>query len=197
MRGRAAEEAGARDEAIARFREAVAIRFDEQASREALIADAIVRGETDLAMNGIEAFLRLGSDHTRFYVRAAELYDALSRPDEAMGAFRIAMDLSPEDADVRVAYGRALLRAGQSDLAIEVLREALALRPTDVGTRELLEGMEPAERRDESFAVSSEELLSRCARRAAIPFAFSSSSPSTRSSPAASARATARSRPRS
>lgn len=172
LRGRAAEEAGARDEAIARFREALTIRYDEQSSREALIGDAILRGETDLALSGIEAYLRLGSDHTRFYVRAAELYDALARPDEAMGAYRTAMDLAPDDADVRVAYGRALLRAGQPDVATEVLREALALRPTDVSTRELLEGMEPAERRDESFAVSAEELLSRVREESGYPVRF-------------------------
>jgi len=172
MRARAAEEAGARDEAIARLEEAVAIRFDDQSSRESLILDAITRGETERALSGIEAMLRLGNDHSRFYLRAAELYDAVERSDESMGAFRTAMDLAPDDADVRVAYGRALLRAGQDEVALEVLREALALRPTDVGTRELLEGMEPAERRDEAFAVSSEELLSRVREESGYPLRF-------------------------
>ncbi len=172
MRGRAAEEAGARDEAITRLEEALAIRFDDQSSRESIILDAITRGETDRAMGHIEAMLRLGNDHSRFYLRAAELYDAVERSDESMGAYRIAMDLAPEDADVRVAYGRALLRSDQGEVALEVLREALALRPTDVATRELLEGMEPAERRDEAFAVSSEELLSRVREESGYPVRF-------------------------
>ena len=172
LRARMAEEVGDRDAAIARFTEALAIRFDDASSRNALIGDAITRGDVGAALTGIEQLLALGDDHTRFFLRAAELYDALDRADEEMGAFRHATDLAPEDADVRVAYGRALLRRGETGLATEALREALDLRPTDVATRELIEGLEPAERRDEAWAVPAEELLARLAPESGYPVRF-------------------------
>jgi transglutaminase-like putative cysteine protease len=69
-----------------------------------------------------------------------------------------------------VAYGRALLRAGQNELAMQALNTALELRPQDAETRELVEHLQPEERLDEAYAASGEELLARVNEERGYPY---------------------------
>ncbi len=161
LRVHAAEATGARDRSMAYAAEALRARFDDQSTRELLVQDAILRGDVDHATPLIEDYVALGNDHAGHLLHVADWYEALGREDAAMGQYRAAMELAPEDAAVRVAYAHALLRSGQESLAVDALRSALALRPQDAETRELLESIQPEERIDEAFAVSEEELLSR------------------------------------
>jgi transglutaminase-like putative cysteine protease/Flp pilus assembly protein TadD len=169
LRVHAADAVGARDESIALATEALAARFDDQSMRELLINDAITRGETDRALALIDDYRALGNDHTGYFSHVADWYDALGRRDEAMGMYRLAMDLAPEEANVHVAYAHALLRNHQEQVAVDELRQALVLRPADAETRELLESMQPEERADEAFAVSEEDLLARVSDDARYP----------------------------
>lgn len=143
-------------------RELAELRYDDLGNRRALMADAIARADRDEAMRQLDIYRRLGRDSTATYLAAAEVFDALGDQAEMLGAYRAAIDLAPEDASSQVAYGRALLRAGNDEAGAEVLRAALALRPQDAETRELLESIAPEEeRRDEAFAASDREILSR------------------------------------
>lgn len=169
LRARAAEAVEARDTAMTLFRESLALRFDDQASREVLINDAIARGDEPGALALVDDYAVLSNDSAARLVRVAAFYDAISHDDRAMASYRAAIELAPEDAEASVAMGRALLRGGQNDIAQTTLREALALRPQDAETRELLELMEPVERRDESYAVSSETFLARRTEAQAFP----------------------------
>lgn len=170
IRAHAADSVQSRDQAMALFREAQLARFDDQGLRETILADAIVRGELDDASREIETYQRLSNDSVLRLLRVASWYEALERNDEAMGAYRAAMELAPDEADAHVAYGRALLRAGQDELAMTSLQTALALRPQDADTRELLEHLSPQERVDEAYAVSGEELLSRVNEERGYPY---------------------------
>ncbi len=161
LRVHAAEAVGARDESMTFAAEALAARFDDQSTRELLVQDAIIRGDVDRASELIEQYVVLGNDHARHFVHVADWYEALGREDEAMGQYRAAIELAPDDATVRVSYAHALLRAHQESLAVDALRTALALRPQDAATRELLESIQPEARMDEAYAVSEQELLSR------------------------------------
>jgi len=161
IRAHAADTVQSRDQAMALYREALLSRYDEQGLRETIIGDAIVRGELDLATREIEIYRRLSNDTVSRLLRVAAWYEALERDDEAMGALRAAMTLAPEEADAHVACGRALLGAGKDGLAMVALNSAFGLRPQDAGTRELVEHLQPEERADEAFAVSSQDLLAR------------------------------------
>ncbi|MBN8612546.1 MAG: DUF3857 domain-containing protein, partial [Deltaproteobacteria bacterium] len=170
IRAHAADTVQSRDQAMALFREALLSRFDEQGLRETVIGDAIVRGELDDATREIETYRRLSNDSVMRLLRVAAWYEALERDDEAMGAYRAAMELAPDEADAQVAYGRALLRAGQDDLAMGALNAALELRPQDAETRELVEHLQPQERVDEAFAVSGADLLARVNEERGYPY---------------------------
>ncbi len=169
LRVHAAEAVGARDESMRLATDALAARYDDQSTREILISDAITRGDTDRALALIDQYRALGDDHTGYYSHVAAFYDALGRPDEAMGMYRAALDLAPDDASIHVSYAHALLQNGQSSPAIDELRAALVLRPQDAETRELLESIQPEDRADEAYAVSEADLLARMTSDAAYP----------------------------
>ncbi|UJR86262.1 DUF3857 domain-containing protein [Sandaracinus amylolyticus] len=170
MRISAAGATERRDDAVAMRAELAQLRWDDLGNRRALIADALQRGERDEVMRHLEVYRRLGADSVTTYVAVAEVLDALGDEAEMMGAYRAALDLAPEDADARVAYGRALLRGGQQDVAATMLREALALRPQDAETRELLETMAPeSQRADEAFAASERDILARVREESGYP----------------------------
>jgi tetratricopeptide (TPR) repeat protein/transglutaminase-like putative cysteine protease len=170
IRAHAADSVGSRDQAMALYREALLSRYDDQGLRETVIGDAILRGELDDAMREIDAYRALSNDSVQRILRVAAWYEALERDDEAMGAYRAALELAPEEADAHVAYGRALLRAGQNELAMSALGAALELRPQDAETRELVEHLQPEERLDEAYAASSEELLARVDEDRGYPY---------------------------
>ena len=168
-RAHAADAALRRDEAISLFHEALSARFDDQGVREVIIGDAIVRGDLEMAGREIETYRALSSDSVTRLLRMASWYEALERNDEAMSLYRAAMELAPDEAEGHVAYGRALLRAGQDGLAIPALQHALELRPQDAETRELVEHLQPEARADEAYAVPAEALLARVSEERGYP----------------------------
>lgn len=160
-RANAAGSVTRRDEMIALRRALLALAYDDLGSRRVLIDDALTRGATDEVLDQLAVYERLAASHTGTYTMAAEIYEAIGRVDEALAALRRGLEMAPEEAALHVAQGHVLLRAGQRDAGAAVLREALALRPQDAATRELLEDLEPEERRDEAYALGAEELLAR------------------------------------
>jgi transglutaminase-like putative cysteine protease len=150
-------------------RELAEIRYDDLGNRRALISDALARTDRNEAIHHLDIYRRLGRDSMATYLAAAEVFDALGNEAEMLGAYRTAIDLAPEDASSQVAYGRALLRIGSDEAGAQVLRDALALRPQDAETRELLESIAPQERSDEAFAASDREILTRVREESGYP----------------------------
>jgi tetratricopeptide (TPR) repeat protein len=158
-----------RDTAMQLRGELAELRWDDLGVRRALISDALARGDREAVTRHLDVFRRLGSDSVQTYVAASEVLDALGGEAEMLGQLRAAIELAPEDADVRVAYGRAMLRAGQSEAASQALREALVLRPQDAETRELLETIQPEQRSDEAYAASERDILARTTEESGYP----------------------------
>lgn len=150
-----------KDELIALRQELVGLRHDDLGSRRVLIDDALARGDAEAALEHLAVLRRLAADRSSTYRTAARIYEALDRMDEAFAALRQGIEVAPEEPSLYVAYGRALLRAGQRDAGAAELRQALALAPQDASTRELLEQIQPEERRDEAFAATPEALFAR------------------------------------
>ncbi|MGE0784055.1 MAG: DUF3857 domain-containing protein [Sandaracinaceae bacterium] len=161
-----AEAAGAaerREELIALRRELVEARWDDLGSRRVLIDDALTRGDQPTLTEHLEVYRQLAGDQAQTYAMAAELYEAMGRTDLAFAAIRAGIEVAPEEAALHVAQGRLFLRADQDDDAIQAFRRALALRPQDASTRELLEQIEPNRqpRQDEAYAVAPDAFLER------------------------------------
>jgi len=146
------------------------LRYDDGDNRRALISDALARGDKPAVLEQLDVVRALtpGSIRTLLYI--AEIYDALGRDDLVLATYRQAQSIAPEASGVYVAYARALLRAQQPEPAYEALQRALALKPQDADTRELLEEVRPNARADEAYAVASSELLARRAQRSDYPY---------------------------
>lgn len=159
QRASAAAASERRDALIALRREVLEARYDDLGSRRVLIDDALTRGEEREVLAQLDAYRALSPASSRTYRMAASIYEALEQMDQAFAMYRQGLEIAPEDASLYVAHGRALLRAGQRDAAAAAFREALAFRPQDRATRELLEQLAPEERMDESFALDRDALL--------------------------------------
>jgi len=161
--------AGHGDAAVALRRERLAMRHDDFATRRGLLADALNRGEVAVVQEHIDRMLELRPASLSLHMSVAGYYDALGRDDLRMATLRRAIELVPEAAEPRVAYGRALLRAGDDQGAADAFFEALALRPQDATTRELLEQIKPEAHADEAYAASPKQILERRTRDTAYP----------------------------
>jgi transglutaminase-like putative cysteine protease len=149
---------GDRDRAIRGRERLLALRWDDLGSRRVLLDDRLLRGDEEGARAQLEAYRRVASGRPETYRIAAEVEHALGREDAALRALRDGRELAPEDASLRVAEARLLLRYAQPAAAATALRGALALRPQDTAARELLEQLAPTERRDEAYALDPDAL---------------------------------------
>lgn len=149
------------DQALALRARVLQLRADDADARRALIDDALARGEMQRVIEHLETLRAMSPGSIRTLLYVASLYDALGKDDMVLATYRLAMAIAPEAEGVYVLQARALLRADDSEGAAEALRSALALKPQNTEARELLENIEPEPRRDEAYAVSTEELLSR------------------------------------
>ncbi len=150
---------GAQDGSIAARKRLLALRFDDSSSRHVLITDALQRGATAEVLDQIDVQAKLAPGAADTLLSIARLYDGLGRDDLVLATYRRAMDLVPEAPEILVAYGRALLRAERPDLAAQAFTRALALKPQDAATRELLEQIKPKRRDDEAYAMASDKIL--------------------------------------
>ncbi|MFT3924962.1 MAG: DUF3857 domain-containing protein [Myxococcales bacterium] len=149
------------DELIELAKTLLAKRYDHLPARRILLEDAVARDRETEAMEHLDALRALfpGDEKRLFFV--AEAYDAIGREDLRLATLKSVIDIAPESAVGHVRYGRALLRAGQTDAAAESFRTALKYSPQDAETRELLEQIVPEKRVDEAFAEDSEAILKR------------------------------------
>lgn len=156
-------EAGLARQALDVDRAILALRPDDYEIRKRLVVDAMDRGDRDEATRHADVLRTLWPGSQPSLDLVASIYEGLGE-DEALTVRREMVELVPDDADAHVGYGRALLRFGQREPAAAALRQALALRPQDAATRQLLEQIRPAARPDEALATDTAEILRRRSR---------------------------------
>ncbi|HEX2675501.1 MAG TPA: DUF3857 domain-containing protein, partial [Polyangiales bacterium] len=150
---------GKQDQAIDVQKRLLTVRYDDPGARRVLIADALQRLQTSEVLEQLDVVRKLspGAADTALYV--ADIYDALGRDDAVLALYRQTLEIVPESPELLVAYGRALLRAEQPELAADAFGKALAIKPQDAATRELLEQIKPRMREDEAYAMSSDKVI--------------------------------------
>lgn len=151
--------AGQHDAALEARKQLLALRYDDMGARRALISDALQNGRPAEVQDHIQAMAESAPFGVETLMYVAELYDALGRDDMVLATYRRGIELIPESAELHGAYGRALLRADRPELAADALFQALALKPQDTATRELLEQIKPKARGDEAYAMASDKIL--------------------------------------
>lgn len=158
-----------REEALALRKQVLSLRQDHLAARRAMISEDLAQKRPRAVLEHLSILRSLYPSHERRLGYVARMYDALGRDDLKLGTLRQALQVAPDSASAHVAYGRALLRAAQPEAAADSFRAALALKPQDADTRELLEQLEPRERNDERFAIDRDALLARRRERNGHP----------------------------
>ncbi|HYX92353.1 MAG TPA: DUF3857 domain-containing protein, partial [Myxococcaceae bacterium] len=132
------------EEAIARYRVAVALRFDNNDARRALAALLADAGNVQAAAHELEAVLTLAPFENETRLRLAELHAANGRLDDGLRLFAAARELSPDEPEVHERAARALLQAGRREEALAAFERALALRPQNPSLREALRALQGA-----------------------------------------------------
>ncbi|MCA3015027.1 MAG: DUF3857 domain-containing protein, partial [Myxococcaceae bacterium] len=126
------------EEAVARARMALALRFDDTATRRGLASMLVDLGRVDEALDQYEKVLSLDPLDLGTVLRLAELSAANGRADAARAFFATARALSPDEPDVFEREGRALLHLGAPEAALGAFARALALRPQNPALKELV-----------------------------------------------------------
>jgi len=136
-------------------------RPDDINARHEIVARALRRGERERVLVELQQGLFYRPSSALALAWASDVYDALDDEGESITMLTRATELDPHNAGTRVALGERLLSFGRRDQALATLREALALRPQDPGTRQLIEHIEPEQRTDEAYATAIETILER------------------------------------
>ncbi|MBL8918437.1 MAG: DUF3857 domain-containing protein [Myxococcaceae bacterium] len=126
------------EEAIARARMVLSLRFDDVSTRRTLAATLADLGRLDEAIDQYKKVLALDPLDVGTVLRLAELEAANARQNDARGHFRQAKALSPDEPDVHEREGRALLHVGERDAALAAFTTALKLRPQNPALKELV-----------------------------------------------------------
>ena len=160
---RAARRLGRDEEAAARLRTLLALRFDDPEARGALGQLLVQRGDVAGAAALSAEALRLDPSDVLERLALAALLAANDRGEEAEAAFAAALALSPDDPDVHERRGRARLVAGRTAEGRADLEHALELRPQSPELKELVRSLEPARERFERPYLLDAPALARAA----------------------------------
>jgi cellulose synthase operon protein C len=125
-------------EALDRTRMVLALRYDDLNSRRALSAALLERGELDEAALQAQKVLSMDGFDQGTRLRLGEWLLMNTREAAAQVQFQAALALAPDDAEVFERVGKAYLRAGKTDAALEYLSKAMRLRPQNPALRDLL-----------------------------------------------------------
>jgi tetratricopeptide (TPR) repeat protein len=126
------------EEALARWRVALALRADDLDARRALAGLLTELGRVDEAGEQLERVLAADPWDTGSLLRLADLLAANGRLADARARFAAARALAPEEPEVPEREGRALLFSGQREAALLAFERSLALRPQNPALKELV-----------------------------------------------------------
>ena len=129
------------DEAIARSRMVLALRYDDTNTRRALAAMLADQGHIDEAADQYRKVLALDPYDLQTVLRLADLLSANARAAEAKGLFEQAKALAPDEPEVYERHGRALLHASLKDDALLAFTRSLQLRPQNPTLKELVRSL--------------------------------------------------------
>jgi len=82
--------------------------------------------------------VRLDPKHPEVHNLLGSAYSALGRNTEAIEQFRLALTLRPDYENARLNLGRAMLKAGKVDEAIEDCSKVIAVFPEDPAAKDCL-----------------------------------------------------------
>ena len=122
---------GQLDEAIAAFRQAIALKPDYPRAYNNLGAALKEVGQLDAAIAAYQNAIAHDPTLPEAHYNLGNVLHAHERLDEAVDAYRRAIALRPNFPDAHNSLGDALEGQGQIDSAIAAYKQAIALQPDD------------------------------------------------------------------
>jgi len=123
-------------EAVDRFRVALALRYDDSNARRSLATLLANLNHLEQAEEELALLLRLDPFDNSTRLRLAELYLVNGNAERSERLFKEAKAVAPDDAEVHEREGRALLQAGRRDEALVAFGRSLQLRPQNPALKE-------------------------------------------------------------
>lgn len=160
---RAARRLGRVEEAAARLRTLLALRFDDASARGSLAQLLAERGDVSAAATLRAEGLRLDPSDVEERLGLADLLAANGRVEDAEAHFEVALRLAPDDPEPHARRGRARLAQGRATEAKADLERALELRPQSPDLKEIVRSLEPARERFERPYMLDAAALARAA----------------------------------
>jgi tetratricopeptide (TPR) repeat protein len=147
------------DEAAARY---AALRFDDTNYLSERIDLAVMRRDQKAAARWIDRLLASDPDSAWALATAARAYRALGQDGQAIGYYKRALELSPDDVETLRAQADLYAEEGKRDEQLRLLRQILAIKPQEKDVREYVEHVEPPKPRgDEQYAWPPEKFLEK------------------------------------
>lgn len=131
---------GRSDEAIAAYRQALAVKPDFGEAHTNLAGVLLAQGRFDEAIAGYRQALAVGLDHPIVHYNLGNALKASGQPGEAIAAYRQALALEPDCAEVYNNLGNACRDQDRLDEAAAAYLQALALKPDYTEAHENLAG---------------------------------------------------------
>lgn len=148
------------NEAIARSRMVLALRFDDLNTRRGLASMLADAGQVDEAAEQYRKVLSLDPFDLQTMLRLAELLAANSKATDGRVLFDQARALAPDEPEVYERQGRALLHASLKDEALAAFTKSLQLRPQNPALKETVRSMRGDDLGDSSpYALPLSPLL--------------------------------------
>ena len=126
------------EEAQARGRMALALRFDDLNTRRMLASLLADLGRADEAVVQLNRVLTLDPYDLNSRLRLGELLGANSKSDEAVAAFAECRALAPDEPEVHEREGRTLLHLERREDALAAFTRALVLKPNNPALKEVM-----------------------------------------------------------
>ena len=126
------------DEAQARGRMLLALRFDDLNTRRLLASLLADLGRPDEAAEQLRRVLTMDPYDLNSRLRLAELLAANKHPDEGVAVFAEARAYAPDEPEVHEREGRTFLHLGRREEALASFSRALVLKPNNPALKEVM-----------------------------------------------------------
>ena len=116
-------------EAIAHYREALAIRPDDADTHNNLGLLLATRGEVDASLEEFQKAVQIDPNYAKAFFNLGRVFSRQGDLEKAVENYRRALQLSPNEAEIHLGLGNVLARLGQLEEAAAHFQTAIEINP--------------------------------------------------------------------
>lgn len=120
---------GEQAEAIAHYREALAIRPDDPDTHNNLGLLLAVRGDVEESLEEFQRAVQINPNYAKGFFNLGRVYSRQGELEKAVENYRQALNLNPNEAEIYFGLGNVLARLGQLEEASAHFQKAVEINP--------------------------------------------------------------------